>query len=94
MLWVGLEFTNDWRAVVGHREEFGMVGSLIILQDLADCRVLDHLIIMWVPGGANMTSPLAKCWRGLKVEEEVGKRLDIRKNPWKANKNNAAYADG
>ena len=31
---------------------------------------------------------------GLKVDWEVGNKLEIRKNPWKASKNNAEYADG
>ena len=69
--------SNFFIAVTGQREEEPSEGILRTLILSLVCKVLDHLIMTLIPGGANMRSPLESCFRGSYEEIEWGTRLDI-----------------
>ena len=60
----GEDFRRIFRALTGQMGNEPRFGILRILRELFICKVLDHLRIMWAPGGAKMTSPLANCFKG------------------------------
>jgi len=82
---VGLAEMNCCRAVIGQSIEPGMAEICMTRPDLF-CMVLDHLRIIWAPGGANMMSPLAKCLVRRNAARDGGMMFEMRKKAWKASK--------
>ena len=59
-------------------------GIVSIFTTFLDCKVFDHFITMWSPGGAKMTPPLAKWYNGEYNCWEWGTKFDSLRKEKKA----------
>ena len=85
-------FLNKFfKAATGHKGEVPRTGICTVANWEVSWRVLDHFITRVVKFGSKITSPLQRCTRGSKVEEDVGTRLESLKKAKKAIRNKGEY---